>query len=200
MGRLRVVADADVPLHQLADRLREVGHWVPPEALERAIDAAIEAGPPALLVAVRAHLRDLGSEDGPEERGMVARALEIFVDRAPGKLARIEAAVDAGDDAAAVAPARRLARQAEALGAVPLAQLCAGLADRTAAGEAVVPAATRAAVRREVAVTCRVLTALAAELAAGRTAALRPGDRGTGRRHGAGGGAPEPAGGATGTG
>jgi len=63
MARLQVVADPDVPLHLLADRLREVGHWVPPEALERAIDAAVEASPPTLLVAVRAHLRELGSVD-----------------------------------------------------------------------------------------------------------------------------------------
>ncbi len=96
---------------------------------------------------------------------MVARVLELFVDRAPGKLARIEAAVDADDDAAAVTPARRLARQAEALGAVPLAQLCAVLADRAGAG-AGVPSATRAALRRELTLTCRVLTALAEELTA----------------------------------
>src|SRR5690348_10153680 len=50
MARLQVVADPDVPLHLLADRLRQVGHWVPPEALEQAIDAAFEASPPMLLV------------------------------------------------------------------------------------------------------------------------------------------------------
>jgi HPt (histidine-containing phosphotransfer) domain-containing protein len=182
MARLRLVADADVPLHQLADRLREVGHWVPPETLEQAIDAAIQASPPALLVAVRAHLRELGSEDGPEERAMFAGVLDLFVERSPLTLARIEAAVDAGDDAAAVVPARRLARQAEALGALPLAQLCSVLADRAAAGDRRVPAATRATVRRELAVTCRVLTALAAELEAGRTPDLRPVASGQGRR------------------
>ena len=171
MARLRLVTDDDVPLHRLADRLREVGHWVPSGALEAAIDAAIEATPPALLVAVRAHLRELGSEDGPEERAMFSRLLWLFVDRAPATLARIEAAVDAGDGAAAVGPARRLARQAEALGAVPLAQLCAVLADRAAAGEEGVPASTRAALRRELAVTCRVLATLASELADTRMAA-----------------------------
>jgi hypothetical protein len=174
MARLRVVADPDVPLHQLADRLREVGHWVPPQALEQAIDAAIEASPPALLVAVRAHLRELGSEDGSEERRMFARVLDLFAERSPVTLARIEAAVDDGDDAAAVAPARRLARQAEALGALPLAQLSTVLADRAAAGEVGVLAATRAALRRELAVTCRVLRALAAELEEGVVPTLRP--------------------------
>lgn len=164
MARLHVVADADVPLHLLTDRLREVGHWVPPEALDRAIDAAVAASPPALLVAVRAHLRELGSEDGPEERTMFARVLDLFVERAPRTLARIEAAVDARDEQAAVAPARRLSRQAEALGALPLARLSAVLADRAAAGEGGVPAAMLAALRRDVVVTCRVLATLAAEL------------------------------------
>jgi HPt (histidine-containing phosphotransfer) domain-containing protein len=174
MARLHVVADADVPLHLLADRLREVGHWVPPEALEQAIDAAMEATPPALLVAVRAHLRELGSEDGPEERTMFARVLGLFVERSRHTLARIEAAVDAGDDDAAVAPARRLARQAEALGALPLAQLSTVLAERAAAGEDGVPAATRAALRRELLMTCRVLATVAAELEAGAAPGLRP--------------------------
>jgi HPt (histidine-containing phosphotransfer) domain-containing protein len=174
MRRLRLVADADVPLHQLADRLREVGHWVPSGPLEAAIDAVIEATPPALLVAVRAHLRELGSEDGPEERAMFSRVLCLFVDRAPAALARIEAAVDAGDAAAATGPARRLARQAAALGAVPLAQLCTVLADRAGAGDEDVPASTRAALRRELAVTCRVLATLAAELADTRMAEHEP--------------------------
>jgi len=174
MARLRLVADADVPLHQLADRLREVGHWVPPETLQQAIDAAIGASPPALLVAVRAHLRELGSEDGPEERAMFARVLDLFVERSPLTVARIEAAVDAGDDAAAVVPARRLARQAEVLGALPLAQLSTVLADRAAVGDRSTPAETRAALRREFAVTCRVLTSLAAELEAGVSPVLRP--------------------------
>jgi HPt (histidine-containing phosphotransfer) domain-containing protein len=174
MARLHVVADADVPLHLLADRLREVGHWVPPEALERAIDAAVEASPPTLLVAVRSHLRGLGSEDGPEERAMFAGVLRLFAERSPRLLARIEAAVDTGDDEAAVGPARRLARQAQVLGAVPLAQLSGVLADRAAAGEGGVPAATRAALRRELALTCRVLATLADELEGGAGTAARP--------------------------
>ena len=161
MVPLRLVVDDDVPLHLLADRLREVGHWVPSGALERAIDAAMEGSPPALLAAVRAHLRELGSEDGPEQRAMFSQILGLFVRRAPGILARIEAALDSGDDVAAMGSARRLARQARALGAVPLAQLCTVLADRCDAG---VPAATRAALRRELTVTSRVLTAVAAEL------------------------------------
>jgi HPt (histidine-containing phosphotransfer) domain-containing protein len=164
MTGLRVVADAEVPLHRLADRLREVGHWTPPAALEDSIDAAVEASPPALLVGVRAHLRELGSEDGPDERVLFAGLLEHFATRSPAGLARIEAAVDDGDPAGAVVPARRLARQAGALGAVPLARLCSVVAERAAGGQPGVPSATRAALRRELAVTCRVLVALAAEL------------------------------------
>lgn len=175
MGRLRVVADSDVPLHLLADRLRDVGHWVPPDALRQSIDAAIRGTAPALLEVVRAHLRDLGSEDGSAERAMFARVLDLFVDRAPEKLAVIEAAVDAGDAASAEAPARRLARQAAAVGAVPLATLCTVLADGFGAGLPGVPAATRAALRRELALTCRVLAAVAAELAPGRPGPGHPG-------------------------
>jgi hypothetical protein len=177
VATLRLVSDVDVPLHRLADRLREVGHWVPPDPLERAIDAAIQATPPELLVAVRTHLRGLGSEDGPEERVMFAKLLDLFVERAPGTLARLEALVDAGHAAAAVRPARRLAGQAEALGAVPLARLCGGLAAGAEAGDAVVPAATRAALRRELAVTCRVLAALAAQLSGTSRAVAASGGR-----------------------
>ncbi len=163
MRRLCVVADADVRLHRPAGRVPEVGPWVPSEAFEQAIGAAMEATPPALLAAVRAHLRELGAEDGPGERVLFARLLRLFTGRAPGTLAWIEAAVDASASAA-VGPARRLARQADALGARPLARLCAAVADRAAAGTPGMPADTRGALRRELAVTCRVLGALADEL------------------------------------
>jgi hypothetical protein len=164
VARLQLVSEADVPLHLLADRLREVGHWVPPEALEQAIDAAIAAGPPALLAAVRDRLRDLGSEDSPEEAAMFAGMLEVFVDRGPAALARIETAADACDGVAAATAARRLGRQAEALGVVPLARLCGDVAARAEDGVVDLLPATRAALRRELAVSCRVLAGLAAEL------------------------------------
>jgi hypothetical protein len=164
VAELRLVVDADVPLHRLADRLRQVGHWVPPDALEQAIDAAIGAAPPALQDAVGARLRDLGCDDGPEERAMFARLLEMFAARAPRTLGRIETAVDTGDADTAGAAAARLARQADALGAAPLARLCAGVARAAVAGHVDLPATTRGALRRELAVTCRVLAALAADL------------------------------------
>jgi HPt (histidine-containing phosphotransfer) domain-containing protein len=164
MAGLRVVPDADVIRQRPGGRLRQAGRSTRPEALEQAIDAAIEAAPPALLVAVRARLRDLGAEDGPEERAMFARILDLFVERSPRALARLEATLDAGDPAAVVLPARRLARQAAVLGAVPLARLCGVLADRAAAGDDVALPGTRAALRVELTVTCRVLAALGTEL------------------------------------
>ncbi len=152
MSRLRLVVDADVPLHLLADRLREVGHWVPPDALEAAIDAAILAGPPALQTAVRTRIRELGCEDGPEERAMFARLLELFAARGPGALARLEAAVDGGDAVGAASAGRRLARQAEALDAASLAALCARAAARAGAGDVGWTCEERAALRREMTV------------------------------------------------
>jgi HPt (histidine-containing phosphotransfer) domain-containing protein len=164
MGRLHLVTDADVPVQLLADRLRVVGHWVPPRALEAAVDAAVQAGPPGVLTAVRTRLAELGCEDGPEERAMFAGLLELFAARGPEALARVEAAVDAGDAPAAATAARRLARQAEALDAAPLARLCTAIADRAASGDATTTCAERAALRRELTVTCCVVGALAAEL------------------------------------
>jgi HPt (histidine-containing phosphotransfer) domain-containing protein len=167
MAGLRVIRGADVPRHR---PVRPGNRSTPPEALEQAIDAAIEVAPPALLVAVRARLRELGCEDGPEERAMFARVLDLFVERSPRALARLEAALEAGDPAAVVLPARRLARQAAALGAVPLARLCGALADRAEAGDDVALPGMRAALRVELTVTCRVLAALATGLAGPRRA------------------------------
>ena len=165
MTGLRLVVEDEIPLHLLAARLREVGHWVPPDALETAIDSAIQATPPALATTVRTHLESLGCDDGPEERAMFSGLIDVFVERAPAALARIEAAVDAGDAVATATAAGRLARQSDALGARPLAALCGHLVRRAGAGDLDLPATIRAALRSELAVTCRVLAGLAAELA-----------------------------------
>ena len=134
------------------------------DALERAIDAAIEASPPALMAAVRDRLVGLGVEDGEEERALVARLLDLFVESAPERLAAVEAGLEAGDDAALEDGLRRLGRAAAHLGAAPLAGLCADLVDRAGSGSVPPAAAVRAALRRELTVTCRVLTSLAADL------------------------------------
>ena len=133
------------------------------DALERAIDAAIEASPPALMAAVRERL-GLGVEDGEEERALVASLLDLFVESAPERLAAVEAGLEAGDDTALEDGLRRLGRAAAHLGAAPLAALCADLADRAGSGSVPPAAAVRAALRRELTVTCRVLTSLAADL------------------------------------
>lgn len=134
------------------------------DALDRAIDAAIEASPPALMSAVRTRLGRLGADDGEEERAVLGRLLDVFVDAAPDVLAAVEAALGSGDDAALEAGLARLGGSAAHLGAAPLARLCADLEDRVRSGEVPPATAVRAALRRELTVTCRVLRAVSAEL------------------------------------
>jgi CheY-like chemotaxis protein len=144
------------------------------EALERAIDAAIEASPPALMTAVRDRLVRLGVEAGEEERDVVLLLIDLFVDGAPEGLAAAEAALESGDDAALGATVARLGRAAAHLGAAPLARLCADLEDRARSSSLPPAAAVRAALRRDLTVTCRVLGAVAAELAPTRPRHLAP--------------------------
>ena len=134
------------------------------EALEQAIDAAIAASPPALMTAVRERLTRLGVDEGDEERALVGRLLDLFLDDAAGRLSALEAALDNGDDIALEAGLVGLGSAAAHLGAAPLARLCADLEDRARSGSVPPAAAVRAALRRELTVTCRVLSALAADL------------------------------------
>ena len=133
------------------------------DALERAIDAAIEASPPALMATVRERLARLGAEDGEEERS-VARLLAAFVEQAPEALAALETALADADDVALEAGAARLGAAAAHLGAGPLARLCTDLEDRARTGAVPPAAAVRAALRRELTVTCRVMGALVTDL------------------------------------
>ena len=144
------------------------------ESLERAIDAAIEADPPALMAAVRDRLARLGVGDGEGERALIGLLLDLFVQKAPTSLAAVEAALDTGDGTALEAGLARLGSAAAHLGAAPLARLCADLEERARCGS--VPAAprVRAALRRELTVTCRVVGALAAELTAADTGERPP--------------------------
>ena len=135
-------------------------------ALERALDAVIDADPPALVSAVRDRLAHHGADDGEEERAVLGRLLEHFVDSAPDVLDAVETALGSGDDAALEAGLARLGGAAAHLGAAPLDRLCADLADRARSGSVPPAAAVRAALRREVTVTCRVLSAVSAELMA----------------------------------
>jgi HPt (histidine-containing phosphotransfer) domain-containing protein len=134
------------------------------DALERALDAAIEASPPALMATVRQRLARLGAEGGVEGRSFAARLLAAFVDQAPGTLAALETALADADDVALEAGAARLGAAAAHLGAGPLARLCADLEVRARTGSVPPVAAVRAALRRELTVTCRVMGALATEL------------------------------------
>ena len=142
------------------------------DALERAIDAAmhaaldatIEASPPALMTAVRDRLAVLGADDGADQRVVLGGLLDRFVDAAPEVLDAVETALGAGDDVALEAGAAHLGSAAAHLGVAPLARLCADLEDRARSGSVPPAAAARAALRREITVTCRVLSAVSAEL------------------------------------
>jgi HPt (histidine-containing phosphotransfer) domain-containing protein len=160
MARAPVVED-DVMLLPL-DELSAM------DALAQALDAAIEASPPALMATVRERLARLGAEGGSSS---VARLLAAFVEQAPETLAALETVLADADDVALEAGAARLGAAAAHLGAVPLARLCTDLEDRARAGSVPPPAAVRAALRRELTVTCRVMGVLVDEL---EDAAPRP--------------------------
>jgi HPt (histidine-containing phosphotransfer) domain-containing protein len=162
MARAPVVED---------DVMRHVGRPQAMDALERALDAAIAASPPALMATVQERLARLGAEGGVDGRSFVARLLAAFVDQAPGALEALETALADADDVALEAGAARLGSTAALLGAGPLARLCTDLEVRARTGSVPPAAAVRAALRRELTVTCRVMGALAAELS---EAALRP--------------------------
>ena len=134
------------------------------DALERAIDAALAASPPAVMTAVRDRLAVLGTDAGEAQRAVLGDLLDVFVDAAPEVLDALEAALEAGDDAALEAGLAGLGSAAAHLGAAPLARLCADLEDRARSGSVPPAAAVRAALRRELTVTCRVLSAVSAEL------------------------------------
>ena len=133
-------------------------------ALTEAVDAALQAAPAALEEAVRERLADLGDLGDEAERELFAHLLTSFVDGAPAALSAVEVAAGAGDAAALEAAAHKLKGSAATLGAAPLARLCAGLEEGAAAGE-LPEREARAALRREVALTCRVLAAVARDLA-----------------------------------
>ncbi len=135
-------------------------------ALVAAIDAALEGTPAAVEDAVRRRLDVLTDDDSVEERAVLARLLTSFVERAPEAVARVERALDAGDAAALEAVAHQLTGAAATLGAGSLARFCADLEDVARAGQVPPAAAARAALRREMGVTCQVFEALAGELTA----------------------------------
>lgn len=135
-------------------------------ALTAAIDAALEGTPAAVEEAVRERLGVLTDDDSTEEREVLARLLTSFVDRAPEAVARVERALDAEDALALEAVAHQLAGAAATLGAGSLARFCADLEEQARAGEVPPAVPARAALQREVDVTCRVFEALAGELLA----------------------------------
>ncbi|MDP9390381.1 MAG: response regulator [Actinomycetota bacterium] len=134
-------------------------------ALTAAIEAALSAGDSALEGAVRARLDDLGDLGSLADRELFADLLTRFVHRAPVLTAEVERAVAARDAGLLEVRAHQLAGSAAELGAVPLARWCTELQTRGREGAMPVPVTVTAALRRELAATCRVFTALARTLA-----------------------------------
>ncbi len=135
--------------------------------LTAAIDEVLGAPETALEGVVRQRVADLGAVDSDEERELTAALLTLFVEQAPAAVAAIEAAAAAGDTVALQQAAHRLRGAAANLGAEPLARVCAGWDDGAHEGRLPDPAELSAVLAREVAATCTVFTALAAELLAG---------------------------------
>ena len=137
-------------------------------ALTAAIEAALSEGDFALEAAVRARLEDLGDLGSAGGRGLLADLLTRFVDRAPGLVADVERAAAARDAGGLEASARELAGSALDLGAGPLARWCTELETLGRRGAVPVPGTVMSALRRELAATSRVFSALADELAPAR--------------------------------
>jgi CheY-like chemotaxis protein len=138
--------------------------------LTEAIEGALGDGDAVLERAVREHLAGLGDLGDVAEREMFAHLLTLFVDGAPVLLADLERAVAAQDAALVETCAHRLAGSAANLGAEPLARWCAQVETwgRQAAAEPTpgpLPPTVMAALRRELATTCRVFSALTQGLA-----------------------------------
>ncbi len=137
-------------------------------ALIAAIEAALSAGDAALENAVRARLDNLGDLGDVGDRGLFADLLTLFVDRAPGLIADVERAAAARDAGLLEVCAHKLAGSALDLGAGPLARWCTELEMLGREDAMPVPGTVMSALRRELATTCRVFTALADGLAPAR--------------------------------
>jgi CheY-like chemotaxis protein/HPt (histidine-containing phosphotransfer) domain-containing protein len=134
-------------------------------ALTAAIDTALVATAAARDEAVRDHVEDLWDLDDDAERQLHATLLGTFVGWAPEGLASVEDALHVGDAVAVEETAHKLRGSAATLGAGPLAELCATLEEAARTGQLPTPGPVIGALRRELEVTCRVFTELAAELA-----------------------------------
>jgi HPt (histidine-containing phosphotransfer) domain-containing protein len=134
-------------------------------ALTAAVDAALAVGDDALDRAVWARLGELGDLGDLEQRALFAGLLTLFVERAPVLLMELERGAAAGDAVLVEHAAHQLGGSAVNLGAGPLARWCTELETWAREGAAPPPRTALAALRRELAGTCRVFTALAASLA-----------------------------------
>jgi HPt (histidine-containing phosphotransfer) domain-containing protein len=83
--------------------------------------------------AIRARLADLIEDDDPDDRAFVAAMVRSFVDRAPGLLAELDAALAAGDADLAAHWVHALKGAASNVGADAVARLCADLERRARA-------------------------------------------------------------------
>ena len=133
--------------------------------LTAAIDVALESLTATRDEAARDSAGDLWNLDDDAERQLYAGLLSTFVASAPEGLAVVEDALHDGDAVAVEQTAHRLKGSAATLGAGPLAHLLGSLEDAARARQLPVPGPVIGALRRELEVTLRVFTDLAAELA-----------------------------------
>lgn len=84
--------------------------------------------------AIRARLADLVEDDNPDDIRFARRLIDSFVERWPGMLAELTAAVDAGDAPAAARRAHALKGAAANLGVDDVAGRCAEVEARAEGG------------------------------------------------------------------
>ncbi len=100
------------------------------------------------------------------DRALFALQLATFAEEGPGRAAALGAAVDAGDTEGLATAVHRLAGTAAGLGAGSLARACLDVEHGAREGRLPDPA-DLAALTAELAATCRVFTAVAAQVTAG---------------------------------
>ena len=134
--------------------------------LTEAIDAVLEELAATRDEAVREHADTLWDTEDDAQRELYARLLTAFVASAPDLLAEVSGSLTADAPLEVEAAAHKLGGAAATLGAGPLAELCRRLEDAARVKQLPAPAPVLAALQRELELTGKVFTELAAELAA----------------------------------
>ncbi len=152
-----------------AARSPSVAYLAKPLAVDELLDAV--DGVLARLAAAREErvhdrLTELARPDDPADRTLFAQQLTAFVEQGPGHDAAPRAAAGAGDAQAFATTLHDLAGAATALATGSLARACPDAEHGAREGRLPAPGEL-AALRAELDATCRAVTAVAAQLAAG---------------------------------